>query len=245
MAIPSFHARAEGSDATPSRPGEPPASDAPAASVAPDSYAPGSRLESQPRPQPERADGSPEDLPWQHLERFRLPAGFRGRPAWVVQLWWLVQSLLFQPSPQFAFGFRNGLLRLFGARIGPGVRIRPTASITYPWKLEIGPRAWIGDQVVLYSLGPIRIGADAVISQRSYLCAADHDLEDPAFAIRARPVAVESQAWVAADCFLAPGVTVGCGAVIGARSSVFSSMPAGMVCFGAPCRPRRPRRPTP
>jgi putative colanic acid biosynthesis acetyltransferase WcaF len=182
---------------------------------------------------------------WQDLGSFRLPPGFRGRSAWVVQLWWLTQSLLFQPSPQFAVGFRNSLLRLFGARIGRGVRIRPSASITYPWKLEIGARAWIGDQVVLYSLGPIRIGADAVVSQRSYLCAADHDLEDPAFAIRARPVAVESQAWVAADCFLAPGVTIGRGAVIGARSSVFSSMPAGMVCFGSPCRPRRSRRPLP
>ena len=64
------------------------------------------------------------DPPWQDLSRFRLPPGFRGRPAWVVQLWWLTQSLLFQPSPQFAFGFRNALLRLFGARIGPGVRIQ-------------------------------------------------------------------------------------------------------------------------
>ncbi len=194
-----------------------------------------------PSPKPP-GDSSAEPV-WQDLARFRLPPGFRGRSAWVVQLWWLVQSLLFQPSPQFAFGFRNALLRLFGARIGRGARIRPSASITYPWKLEIGDRAWIGDQVVLYSLGPIRIGADAVISQRSYLCAADHDPEDPAFAIRARPVVVESQAWVAADCFLAPGVTIGRGAVIGARSSVFSAMPAGMVCFGSPCRPRRSRRP--
>ena len=194
---------------------------------------------------PEPPDDPTAEPVWQDLGSFRLPPGFRGRSAWVVQLWWLTQSLLFQPSPQFAFGFRNALLRLFGARIGRGVRIRPSASITYPWKLEIGARAWIGDQVVLYSLGPIRIGADAVVSQRSYLCAADHDLEDPAFTIRARPVAVESQAWVAADCFLAPGVTIGRGAVIGARSSVFSSMPAGMVCFGSPCRPRRSRRPLP
>lgn len=177
----------------------------------------------------------------QDLSRFRMPAGFRGRPAPAVQFWWLVQATLFRWSPQFAYAFRRWLLRAFGAQIGHQVIVRPTATITYPWKVRIGDHAWIGDHVTLYSLGEIDIGANAVVSQSSYLCAADHDYTQVDFPIRGRRITVGEQAWVAADVFVAPGVSIGEGAVIGARSSVFADMPAGMVCLGTPCRPVKPR----
>ena len=64
--------------------------------------------------------------------------------------------------------------------------IRPSATVTYPWKVDIGEHAWIGDDAVIYSLGPVHIGAHAVVSQRSYLCAADHDRTNPTSAARAR-----------------------------------------------------------
>jgi putative colanic acid biosynthesis acetyltransferase WcaF len=179
--------------------------------------------------------------PYQDLSSFRLPPGFRGRSAWQVQLWWLVQATLFRGSPQFAYGFRRALLRMFGARIGKGVIIRPTATVTYPWKVSIGDHAWVGDDAVLYSLGQISIGAHAVVSQRSYLCGGDHDYALVDFPIRGRDVCIGEQAWVAADVFVAPGVTVGAGAVVGSRSSVFKDLPPGMVCMGNPCRPVKPR----
>ena len=177
----------------------------------------------------------------QDTSRFRLPAGFRGRSALVVQLWWLVQATLFHGSPQFAYGIRRWLLRCFGAKVGQGVVIRPSAVITYPWKVSIGDHAWVGDDVVLYSLGEIEIGAHAVVSQGSYLCSGDHDYTQPDFPIRSRKITIGPEAWVAADVFVAPGVTIGHGAVIGARSSVFTDMPAGMVCFGYPCKPVKKR----
>ena len=177
----------------------------------------------------------------QDLSSFVMPDCFRGRSALVVQLWWLVQASLFSWSPQFAYGFRRWLLRLFGAQVGQGVVIRPSVTITYPWKVSIGDYAWVGDNVVLYSLGEIEIGAHAVVSQSSYLCAADHDYTDSSFPIRSRKITIGSEAWVAADVFVAPGVTIGHAAVIGARSSVFADMPAGMVCFGYPCRPVKQR----
>lgn len=179
----------------------------------------------------------------QSLSQFRLPSGFRGRSAIVVQLWWIVQASLFRASPQFAYGFRAWLLRLFGAEVGSKTVIRPSVRITYPWKVKIGDYAWIGDNAELYSLGEIEIGANVVVSQRSYLCAADHDYTQPDFPIRACPIYIEEQAWLAADVFVAPGVTVGRAAVIGARSSVFSDLPPGMVCMGSPARPVKPRVP--
>lgn len=177
----------------------------------------------------------------QDLSEFRLPDGFRGRSAVVVQLWWLVQGTLFGFSPQFMYGWRNWLLRLFGAKVGRGVIVRPSARITYPWKVSIGDFAWVGDDVVLYSLGEIEIGANAVVSQRSYLCAAGHDYSQPNFPIYDKKVVIGPQAWLATDVFVAPGVTVGDGAVVGARSSVFHDLPPMMVCVGCPAKPIKSR----
>jgi putative colanic acid biosynthesis acetyltransferase WcaF len=119
-----------------------------------------------------------------------------------------VQTTLFHGSPQFAYGFRRWLLRSFGARVGQGAIIRPSVTVTYPWKVSIGDHAWVGDDVVLYSLGENDIGAHAVVSQSSYLCASDHDYTQPDFPIRARKITIGPEAWVAADVFVAPGVTL-------------------------------------
>lgn len=154
-----------------------------------------------------------------------------------VQLWWIVQASLFRWSPQFLYGVRNSLLRLFGAEIGRGVKIRPTAQVTYPWKLKIGDHSWIGDDVVLYTLGNIRVGSNSVVSQRSYVCAADHDYKQQDFPIRARPITIGDGVWIAADVFVGPGICVGNYAVVGARSSAFADVPGGFVCTGSPCRP--------
>ncbi|HEY9644162.1 MAG TPA: hormogonium polysaccharide biosynthesis acetyltransferase HpsU [Coleofasciculaceae cyanobacterium] len=166
-------------------------------------------------------------------------SGFdRGRPGWVILLWWLVQAIAFPLTPHFANSLRVALLRRFGAKIGQGVIIRPTARITYPWKLSIGSYSWIGDDVVLYSLDRLQIGNHCVISQKSYLCTGSHDLQDPAFGLKTAPIAIGNGAWVAADCFIAPGVTIGANAVIGARSTVLKDMPNQQVCWGNPCQPR-------
>lgn len=177
----------------------------------------------------------------QDLSLFRLPSGFRGRPAGWVQLWWLVQATLFKWSPQFAYSFRRMLLRAFGAQVGKGVIIRPSVTITYPWKVTIGDFSWIGDDVVLYSLGPISIGPHSVVSQRSYLCAGDHDYASTEFPIRGPAISIGAEVWIATDVYVGPGVTVGGGAVVGARSSVFSDLPEKMVCLGSPCRPVKER----
>jgi putative colanic acid biosynthesis acetyltransferase WcaF len=145
-----------------------------------------------------------------------------------------VQATLFACSPQPLYGWRRFLLRVFGARIGRAVQVRPSAHITYPWKVVIGDNAWIGDRAELYSLGPIHIGADAVISQRSYLCAATHDHRHPDFPIVAKPVTIGAEAWIATDVFVAPGVSIGVGAMIGARSSVFKDVADYAIAMGSP-----------
>jgi putative colanic acid biosynthesis acetyltransferase WcaF len=75
---------------------------------------------------------------YQDLKTFKMPKGFRGKTKFYVQLWWILQGTLFRLSPQFMYGWRRSILRLFGANIGDNVLIRPTVKILYPWKLTIG-----------------------------------------------------------------------------------------------------------
>ena len=177
----------------------------------------------------------------QDLSKFAVPPGFRGRKVWFVQLWWIVQATLFHMSPQALYGWRRFLLRLFGARIGKGVLIRPSASITYPWKLTIGDWSWVGDNTTLYSLGEITIGESAVVSQHSYLCSGSHDYTLPTFDLIAKAIHVESESWLAANVFVGPGVTIGRGAVVGACSVVLNDVPSLMVCAGNPLKVLRTR----
>lgn len=178
---------------------------------------------------------------YQDLSKFTMPKGFRGRSAVVVQFWWCVQASLFAWSPQFTYKWRNALLRLFGAKIGKNVIIRPSVRTTYPWKLTIGDNSWVGDNVDLYTLGEITIGKNAVVSQGSYLCTGSHEHTSEAFDIYAKPIVIEDEAWVATDVFIAPGITIGKGAVIGSRSSVYKDMPEGMICIGNPAKPVKKR----
>ena len=109
-----------------------------------------------------------------------------------------------------------------------------------PWNLEIGEYAAIGDRAILYALGPITIGARATISQRAHLCAGTHDIRDPARPLLKPPITIGSDAWVCADAFVGPGVTVGEHAIVGARAVAMKDVPAHAIVVGNPaCQTKR------
>ncbi len=178
---------------------------------------------------------------YQDLSKFVQPVGFRGRSAIVVQLWWIVQASLFALSPQFMYRWRVFLLRMFGASIGKGVLIRSTTRVTYPWKLRIGNNVWVGDDSIIYNLAEVSIGSNVSIAHRVYLCTGMHNYSKVEFDITALPIFIEDEVWLPNDVFVGPGVRIGRGAVVGARSSVFSDLPEGMICFGTPAIPIRQR----
>lgn len=162
--------------------------------------------------------------------RYYTPADYLRRA-----LWALLQPL-WRCSPRWCWGWRRWLLRIFGARIGPGVRIYPAARIHQPWNLSIGPHCTIAWDAILYCLGPINLGADVVISQGAHLCAGDHAIRDPDFPLRKPPLAVASGAWIAAEAFIGPGVSIGERAVVGARAVVMRDVAAAAVVAGNPAR---------
>ena len=175
------------------------------------------------------------------LDLHRIPIGFRGKSKLYVQLWWLVQAILISCSPQVFYGWRRFWLRMFGAKIGKKVLIRPSVKITYPWKVSIGDYSWIGDDVVLYSLGEIEIGSNTVISQKSYLCTGSHDYTKETFDIFAKKITVGNGCWLATDVFVAPGITIGDGVVVGARSSVFKELKPNWIYKGSPAKAHKAR----
>ncbi|MEI8285418.1 MAG: WcaF family extracellular polysaccharide biosynthesis acetyltransferase [bacterium] len=150
--------------------------------------------------------------------------------------WNLVQATVFGWSPRPLHSWRSFLLRLFGAKIGRRVHIYPGVTIWAPWHLEIGDEAGCANGVVLYSQGKITIGKRAVISQGVHLCTGTHDYESSGFPLVTAPINVGDYAWIAAEAFIHPGVRIGVGTVIGARSVVTKDMPDWKVCAGHPCR---------
>jgi putative colanic acid biosynthesis acetyltransferase WcaF len=156
-------------------------------------------------------------------------------------LWHCFQLPFFAHTPRMLSPLRIFLLRLFGAKVGRACQVDNGVKIWIPWNLTLGERSCIGANTEIFNFAPVEIGSHVVISQRSYLCTSTHDYTHPHFPLVSSPIAVQSQAWVAAEVFLAPGVTIGEGAVIGACSVVTKSMPAWTVCAGNPCRPLKPR----
>lgn len=156
-------------------------------------------------------------------------------------LWNLIWLLLYRPSPILLHGWRRFLLRLFGAKIDRGARPYPSAKIWAPWNLTMGAHSCLGRQVDCYSVDKIILGAHSTVSQYSFLCTASHDYTDPAMPLTTAPITLGERVWVTADVFVAPGVTIGDGVVITARSSVFHDIEPWMVASGNPARPIKPR----
>ncbi|WP_251942108.1 WcaF family extracellular polysaccharide biosynthesis acetyltransferase [Salinibacter ruber] len=159
----------------------------------------------------------------------------------IRRVFWGAGSVLFRWTPRLLYGVRNALLRLFGAEIGKNVRIHPSATIYFPWKFSIGDWSSVGEDAMIYNLGPIAIGEKVTVSQRAHLCAGTHDATDPAMPLQKPPISVGDQAWICADAFVGPGVTVEEGAVVGARAVVVKDVEAWTIVGGNPARPLRDR----
>lgn len=156
--------------------------------------------------------------------------------------WELSWTLLGRWTPPPLRGWRRTLLRLFGARVASSAIIYPSARIWSPANLSIGEYAAIGPRAIVYNMAPIYIGDYAIISQGAHLCAGTHDVEDTHFQLRASPISIGKRAWVAAEAFVGPGVTVGDGAVLGARGCAMKDLESWAIYSGNPAQPLRARR---
>lgn len=157
-----------------------------------------------------------------------------GRSFPIRLLWYLTNSLFFQSPLNPSSGLKVFLLRLFGAKIGAGVVIKPSINVKYPWNLEIGDYSWIGERAWLDSLGPIRIGNNCCISQGVYFCTGNHDWTDPAFGLIVKPIVIEDGAWVGTRATVLPGVIIKSHAIISACTVISKDADPYMIYLGNP-----------
>jgi putative colanic acid biosynthesis acetyltransferase WcaF len=180
------------------------------------------------------------------LELTADKAGFRGATFTLSNrlrrvVWLLVWTVLARWTPPPLHRWRIFLLNIFGARVASSAYVYASVSIWAPWNLEIKSFGTLGPKVRCYNIAPISVGRRAVVSQNSFLCTGTHNYADPAFPLTARPISIADRAWVCADAFVGPGVTIREGAVLAAAAVAFEDLNAWTVYVGNPAVVKRSR----
>ena len=154
------------------------------------------------------------------------------RPSWVVYLW-AICELIFVTNPfQFSSSVRVRVLRLFGAKVGEGVIMRPRLRVKFPWKLSVGARSWIGEGVWIHNQDRIDIGNDVVVSQESFLTTGTHAFRGD-MALETHPVVIEDGVWITTRCVVLAGSRIRRSALVLPNTVVRGEVPAGTL-FGTP-----------
>lgn len=149
-------------------------------------------------------------------------------------LWYFVNALVIKNHLNPISGIRVKALRLFGAKIGRGVVIKPGVNVKYPWLLTVGDYSWIGEDVWIDNLAEVSIGSNCCLSQGAMLLCGNHNYRLPTFDLMVKPIIVEDGAWVGAKSVVCPGVTVGRDSILTVGSMATSNLEAGKIYQGIP-----------
>lgn len=148
-------------------------------------------------------------------------------------LWYAFNSAFFQSRFPFS-GFKVFLLRLFGARVGKGVVIKPSVNIKSPWRLEVGDYAWIGERVWIDNLVTVKIGANCCLSQGAMLLTGNHNYSKSGFDLITGEITLEEGVWIGAKATVCPGVICRSHAVLNVGSVASSELEAYGIYRGNP-----------
>ncbi|MEZ4918232.1 MAG: hypothetical protein R2792_03915 [Saprospiraceae bacterium] len=131
------------------------------------------------------------------LSSFSNPEYDPGRNVLTRGLWYACNALIFKSYLFPFYRLKWFLLKVFGAKIGNGLIVKPGVSFKYPWKLEIGNHVWIGEGAWIDNLDQVVIGDNVCISQGAMLLCGNHDYKKPSFDLITAPIIIEAGAWIA------------------------------------------------
>lgn len=172
----------------------------------------------------------------QDLSCYRPAQNYRvGRSKVILGLWLFCEALLVS-SWLPGSSHRRFLLRLFGAKLGAAVIVKPRVRVKFPWKLKVGQHSWIGEGVWIDNLAPVTIGANSCLSQGAYLCTGSHDWSRSSFDLITKPIRIGDSVWIGARAIITPGVEVGSGAVLTAGSVATTNLEPGAIHAGLPAK---------
>lgn len=149
-------------------------------------------------------------------------------------LWRVVYLILYRPSPRPMHAWRSLLLRIFGAKLGPGCHFYPSGRVWAPWNLECEDCCTLADGAEIYNPSPIYLGSHCILSQEAYLCGATHGYNHPDFPMISYSMRLGAYSWICARASVSPGVNVGAGAVLGLGSVATRDLEPWTVYSGVP-----------
>ena len=156
-------------------------------------------------------------------------------------VWYLTSFVIFETLIPFPSGLKNKILRLFGAKIGTGVVIKPNVKIKYPWKLSIGSHSWLGEKVWIDNLANVVIGENCCVSQSAYILTGSHNYRSEYFDLEISEIIIEDEVWIGARAIVAPGSHLKKGAVLTVNSVATSILEQNSIYQGNPAIFKRKR----
>lgn len=158
----------------------------------------------------------------------------RGKPFLVEMLWYITKVVFFLSALPYPNKLKCFLLRLFNAKVGKGVIIKPRVNIHLPWKLDIGNYVWIGEEVSILNFEQVSIGNNVCISQRAFLCGGNHNYREVDMPYKNGPITLKDGCWIGANAFIPPNITIGVDTIISACSFVNKSVGDNSIYAGNP-----------
>ncbi len=165
-----------------------------------------------------------------------------GRHFVVWALWYFFGAPLVRSRVLPISALKCSVLRLFGARIGKAVYIKPGVSVKFPWRLSIGDYCWIGEDTWIDNLAQVDIESNVCVSQSVYLCTGNHDWTTSNLKLFRQPIVLREGCWIGARATVCPGTIVGAAAVVAVGSIVSKHVPALQVWAGNPATYIRSRK---
>ena len=153
----------------------------------------------------------------------------------IIQLFWYITNVLFFINPLNPISsLKVFLLKLFGAKIGKDVVVKPGVNIKYPWKLTVGNYVWIGENVWIDNLDKVEIANNAVLSQGAILLCGNHNFKKPSFDLITKPITVEEGVWIGAKSIVTGGVICKSHSVLAVNSVASANLEEYTIYRGNP-----------
>jgi putative colanic acid biosynthesis acetyltransferase WcaF len=151
--------------------------------------------------------------------------------------WYLINIIFFKNPFNMLSSLKIALLKLFGAKLGRGIVVKPAVNIKYPWKLEVGDYSWIGEEVWIDNLSEVVIGKNVTLSQGSLLLTGSHDHARTSFDFISHPIILEDGVWVGARAVISGGTTCRTHSILGINSVAEKDLEPYTIYKGNPAVP--------
>jgi putative colanic acid biosynthesis acetyltransferase WcaF len=149
-------------------------------------------------------------------------------------IWYIFNIVFFKNALNPVSGLKVSLLRMFGAKVGTGVIIKPSVNIKYPWKLVIGDHSWVGENVWIDNLANVTLGSNVCLSQGAMLLTGNHDYSKKTFDLSVKAIVLEEGVWIGAQAMVCPGIICRSHAVLTACSVATKNLEAYKIYQGNP-----------